>query len=319
VTAPSVPGVSIASESARRLQRRLALAVIAIPFLGSVAALALAMRDGVRGMELALLGGMYLLGTGGVSIGYHRHFAHRAFRAGPRMQAALAILGSTAAQGPLLFWVASHRRHHAFSDREGDPHSPHLDGGGPLSRWRGFWHAHLGWMLSEEITSWAHYARDLLRERRLFTLNPLYPVWLLAGLALPAAIGGAVSGTWRGALGGFLWGGLVRIFLANQASWCVGSVCHMFGSRPFKTADHSANNFWVALFTFGEGLQNNHHAFPSSAAHALRRWEPDLSLWLIRGLAALGLIHDVIIPTPEMIHDMRRGPAEAGGPVQGGT
>jgi stearoyl-CoA desaturase (delta-9 desaturase) len=161
-------------------------------------------------------------------------------------------------------------------------------------------------MLSEQITSWAHYARDLMRERRIFWLNQTYPIWTIAGLVAPAVINGLVDGSWLGALNGFLWGGMVRMFAMNQASWCVGSLCHLYGSRPFRTHDNSANNWPVALFTFGEGLQNNHHAFPSSAHHAVKWYEPDVSAWTIRALQKTGLIWNVLLPSPAVIEGARR-------------
>jgi stearoyl-CoA desaturase (delta-9 desaturase) len=206
-----------------------------------------------------------------------------------------------AAQGPILFWAAMHRRHHAFSDRPGDPHSPHLDGEREVSGLRGLWHAHIGWMLSEVAADWASFAQDLMRDRTVFFIHQSYFVWLTAGLLLPGVVAGLITGNWRAVGAGILWGGLVRTFVANQASWCVGSVCHYFGARPFETHDHSANNYAVAVFTFGEGLQNNHHAFPNSARHAMLWWEPDFSGTLIRLLALVGLVWDVRHPTPEAI------------------
>jgi len=217
----------------------------------------------------------------------------------------LGILGSMAGQGPLLFWVATHRRHHAFSDRAGDPHSPHVNGAEDTNIWRGLWHAHLGWMFSDEITSWPHFAADHMRDKHAFAINRTYFVWLVLGLALPAAIGGLATGTWAGALGGLLWGGLVRMFLVNHVCWCVGSICHAFGARPFDNRDHSANNYFVALVSFGEGLQNNHHAFPGSANHRVTWWEPDISGWLIQGMKRLGWITAARVPSPEEIQRVR--------------
>jgi stearoyl-CoA desaturase (delta-9 desaturase) len=170
---------------------------------------------------------------------------------------------------------------------------------------RGLWHAHIGWMFSDQQTDWSRFARDLLHDRALFRIHRLYLVWVLLGLALPALAGWLIAGTAIAALQGFLWGGLVRMFLVNHASWCVGSICHMFGARPFATNDQSANNFWVAVVAFGEGLQNNHHAFPGSYAHAVRWWEPDLSALIIRGLEAAGLVWAVRSPTVADIEQAR--------------
>lgn len=300
-----VRGVVTLSPSARKLQRSIAFAVVCVPLLATAVALALAFWRGIGAVELGTLGVMYTLCIVGSTVGLHRHFAHRAFRARRPVRVALAALGSMAAQGPLVYWVASHRRHHAYSDQPGDPHSPNLHGGGWRGLVRGLWHAHIGWMFSDEISDWVHFARDILQDRSVFRVHQSYFTWVLLGLAIPAALGAAWTGTWSGAALGFLWGGLVRMCLVNHASWCVGSVCHVFGTRPFDNRDHSANNYWVALFTFGEGLQNNHHAFPSSAAHGLRWWQPDPALWIIRVLELFGLVWDVKIPTRCAVQEAR--------------
>jgi len=283
-----------AQSAAMRLQRRYALAVMWIPALGTVAALGLAYRYGVGQIEWTTFGVMYVLTIFGVSAGFHRHFAHRAFRTHAWLRQILGALGSMAAQGPLLFWVATHRQHHALSDRPGDPHSPNLVQG---SRWRGFWYGHLGWMLHAQPSSFAEYARDLMRDRAVFKIHQRYLFWALMGLVLPTVVGAIWAQSAYGALLGFLWGGLVRLLVASHVSWFVGSLCHMFGRRPFQTRDQSGNVHWVALFSFGEGLQNNHHAFPSSASHAMQWWEPDITAWVLRVFKRLGLIWDVKIPS----------------------
>jgi stearoyl-CoA desaturase (delta-9 desaturase) len=303
---PKIPGVITISPFARRLQRSIALAVVVIPFLGFVVAMILAWKYGISRVEIGILIGMYTTIMIGVTVGFHRYFAHRAFQANGVLKVILAILGSMAAQGPILFWVASHRCHHAYSDQPGDPHSPHLHGKGIWNLLRGLWHAHIGWMFSDKIANSLYYAPDLLRDLTLFKINQLYFVWVSLGLIIPAVLGGVLMGTWIGVFKGFLWGGLVRIFLVNQACWSVGSIGHTFGSRPFNTHDYSANNFWVALIAFGEGLQNNHHAFPSSAKHGLRWWEPDLSAWVIRILEMVGLAWDVKTPTVRMIAEAKK-------------
>ena len=304
---PKIPGVIVISPFARRLQRSIALAVVVIPFLGFVVAMILAWKYGINRVEVGILISMYTAIMIGVTVGFHRYFAHRAFQAHRVLRIILAILGSMAAQGPILFWVASHRRHHTYSDQPGDPHSPHLYGKGIGNLFRGLWHAHIGWMFSDKIANSLYYAPDLLRDPTLFRINQRYFVWVSLGLVIPAVLGGILMGTWTGIFQGFLWGGLVRIFLVNQACWAVGSIGHTFGSRPFNTHDYSANNFWVALIAFGEGLQNNHHAFPSSAKHGLRWWEPDLSAWILRILEMVGLAWDVKIPTPRMIAEAKAG------------
>ena len=301
-----VLGVSRAAPAGARIQRALALSVMILPFLGTIAALAIAHRRGVSRLDLGLLVCMYVIQAIGVTIGYHRMFTHRAFTAGRVTQLVLTWFGATAGQGPILYWAATHRRHHVYSDREGDPHSPNMQGLGLLNRLRGFWHGHMGWMLSNEVTSWPHYARDLMRDDFVVLLHELYPLFFFSGMIVPALVGGLATGSATGALTGFLWGGLMRMFLGNQATWCVGSLSHMYGSRPFATKDRSRNNWIVALFTFGEGLQNNHHAFPTSAAHALRWWEPDASELVIRVMQWLGLVWNIKRPSERAVREARQ-------------
>lgn len=306
VALPVVRGVSKATPAARRSQRIAAGIVFVVPSIGLAAGLWQLSNGAVRPGAIVLFGLLYVLTQLGVTIGYHRHFAHKAFETSRAMQFLLVVFGAMAAQGPLFFWVATHRRHHAYSDRPGDPHSPNLVSG-PFATLRGFAHAHMGWMLSDEVTSWPVFARDLMRSPYVYWLHRIYWPALSAGLLLPAAIGAVSWGGFSGALDGLIWGGLIRIWLLNQASWCVGSISHMFGSRPFKTRDKSANNWLVALFTGGEGLQNNHHAFPSSAVHALHWWEPDFAGQTIRFLARLGLVWDVNRPSARAISAGRAG------------
>ncbi len=290
---------------AKHRQQLVATMVVAPPFAGTLLAVGLALRNGVGMVEVVTFGSMYLFCMLGITIGFHRFFAHKSFETSRPFSLFLAAVGSMAAQGPLLFWVATHRSHHAYSDRVGDPHSPNLHGNGFSGLLHGWWHAHIGWMFSGNIADWSHFARDLMRDRGLFRINQQYFYWVLLGLVIPAVLGGLIGQSWIGAFLGFLWGGLVRICLVNQASWCVGSVCHMFGSRPFSTGDHSANNHLVAVLAFGEGLQNNHHAFPSSYAHRVRWWEPDLSATVLLILRSIGLVWDLKFPSERIVQESR--------------
>jgi stearoyl-CoA desaturase (delta-9 desaturase) len=207
-----------------------------------------------------------------------------------------------AAQGPLYYWVAIHRRHHAHNDEPGDPHSPHLDQpGGMRGLASGFWHSHIGWMFSHDATNWPRYIHDLLRDRMLFTISRLYFFWVFLGLLIPTAIGGLLTESWQGALTGFLWGGLVRIFLVHHAAWSLGSVSHLFGYQEFDTKDHSTIYWVTALPTFGESWHNNHHAFPYSATHGLRWWQFDVNATFIRCLSLCGLVWGVKKPTPDAV------------------
>ncbi len=288
--------ITIANDYLRQLQRRFALATVLIPFLGSVLAIGLLWRSGIGAVEVALLVSMYALSIIGITVGFHRHFAHCAFRTNIAVRIILAILGSMAAQGPVIHWVRNHGRHHQYCDQPGDPHSPHLHEGV-----RGLWHGHIGWMLNSEVTNAAVFAKDLLRDSAIAKVNQLYLTWVILGLAIPGVLGGVITGTWMGAWQGFLWGGLVRIFLAHHATWSINSISHLYGNRPFDTSGKSTNNIWLAVPTGGEAWHNNHHAFPNSAKFGLQWWQVDLGYWVIRILEVLGLAWDVKAPTAGMM------------------
>jgi stearoyl-CoA desaturase (delta-9 desaturase) len=291
---------------ATRIQQSIAVTVAVVPVLGVLAALFLGLEDGISSVEIGILVGMYSLGMLGLTLGFHRYFAHQAFKAGKGMQVILAILGSMSAQDPLFTWVADHRRHHVYSDQPGDPHSPQLHGQSKWQRLKGFGHAHMGWKFSNEVTNWARFVPDLLNNKLLFRMHRLYLLWVVVGLVFPAILGWALTGKGQGAWTGFLWGGLVRIFLVHQAFGFIGSLAHMYGGRPFreKTKDCSTNNFFVALVAFGEGNQNNHHAFPFSAQQGFRWWQPDVTFWVVRILEGLRLVRDV--KTPKKIPFLRQ-------------
>jgi stearoyl-CoA desaturase (delta-9 desaturase) len=271
------------------------------PFLGLAAAAVCLWGRGFRWVELGLLLGMYVLTALGITVGFHRLFTHRAFETNRVVQFILAALGSMAAEGPLLKWVALHRCHHQHSDQAGDPHSPHHQGRGLLGLLRGFWHAHLGWVFLTDPPNMARYVKDLRQSRLLRTVSALFPLWIAIGLVVPALLGGLLVGTWMGALFGLLWGGLARIFLVHHVTWSVNSVCHLWGRRPFPTGDQSRNNFLFGVVGLGEGWHNNHHAFPTSARHGLRWWQIDVSYWVIRGLALLGLAWNIALPAKRAV------------------
>jgi stearoyl-CoA desaturase (Delta-9 desaturase) len=261
-----------------------------------VVAAALLWGWGFGWVELGLLLGMYVLTALGITVGFHRLFTHRSFQTNRIIQFVLAALGSMAAQGPLLRWVAVHRRHHQHSDQPEDPHSPHGHGRGLLGLLRGLWHAHMGWLLRPEPADLDRYAGDLRRDKPLRVASALFPVWLAVGLVLPAILGGLLTGTWAGVLLGLLWGGLARIFLVHHVTWSVNSVCHLWGGQPYPDGDQSRNNLVFGVLALGEGWHNNHHAFPTSARHGLRWWQLDLSYLFIRGLALLRLAWNVRLP-----------------------
>jgi stearoyl-CoA desaturase (delta-9 desaturase) len=299
-----------ASADARAVQRRLALWVVVVPFLGLLVGIVLLCQSSVGRIELSLLLGMYWASHVGAGLGFHRYFSHRSFQTSRAMRALLAILGSMAAQGPVMQWAAAHRRHHHFSDHEGDPHSPHLHGPGIFNTLRAFWHAHMGWLFEPQVYDWVLYVPDLIKDRMLMKLNRLYFIWVFLGLALPSGLGYWLIGGWRGGLDGLLWGGLVRIALGHHSVWSVNSLCHIIGSRPYRSNDNSRNNLFLAIAVFGDGWHNNHHAFPRSAYHGLQWWQVDFHGYLLSAMAVAGLAWDVKRPSPSVMQQKLRSKAE---------
>ena len=282
------------------------LLITLIPLIGFVIALIMVMGGNpIEPLDLELFLGMWFVSGIGITVGFHRHFAHNGFKTSTPVRVILTIMGCMAAQGPLIYWVSLHRRHHENSDQLGDPHSPHLEKEGSLKLFRGLWFAHIGWMFNHEIPNAIYYARDLIRDRTISWVNRYYFIWLLLGLAIPTFLGGVLRGSWSGAFYGFLWGGLVRLFLTENLIWSINSITHVYGRRFFDTNEQSTNNLWLAIPTLGEAWHNNHHAFPNSAKFGLKWWQVDLGYWVIRGLEVLGLAWDVKTPTAGMIEAKR--------------
>ena len=244
---------------------------------------------------------MYLITGLGVTVGFHRHLTHRAFKAKRWVRGGLAIAGSMAIEGPVTAWVADHRKHHAFADKEGDPHSPHVGHeGGVRGALTGLFHAHVGWLfIHTHRGAKARYAPDLQKDPLIRWVDKTFLLWVFVGLALAFALGYAIGGTLTAALTGLLWGGGVRMLVVHHVTYSINSLCHFFGRQRFPTDDESRNLFWLAPFTFGESWHNNHHAFPTSAFHGMRRWEIDPSAIVIRSLEKLGLVWDVVRIDPE--------------------
>lgn len=255
----------------------------------------------VTRLDLLLLVLFYGATVLGLAVGFHRLFCHRSFECAAWVRMTLGILGCMAAQGPLQFWVATHRKHHITSDTDDDPHSPHAFGEGLGAALRGWWHAHLGWMLRPMPSDLAKHLRDLRRDTVVLRCDRYYSVWVALGLLLPGLLGVAVGGDMASFLRGVLWGGLIRIFLVHHVTWSINSVCHMVGSAPFATGDHSRNNLICALLSFGEGWHNNHHAVPYSARHGFSARQPDLAWWFISACERLGLVWDIRLPDPERL------------------
>jgi len=277
------------------------LLAVVLPPLIIIAAIVVFWNQVVGVHDLVLAAVMYLLTGFGVTIGFHRMLTHRSFRTSKPVEYVFAALGSMSVQGPVINWVADHRKHHAHTDEEGDPHSPHVGAGkGVIGAIRGLFHAHVGWLLTEEgRAERAKYARDLVEDRGMRVIDKAFVGWVVLGLLLPAFIGLLITGSYKGFLTGLLWGGLVRVFVLHHVTFSINSVCHFVGRRRFATDDESRNVWWLALPSFGEAWHHNHHAFPRSAVHGLRRLELDPSAWLIWTMEKLGLVWDVVRITPE--------------------
>jgi stearoyl-CoA desaturase (delta-9 desaturase) len=284
-----------------KVEKAANLGAVVIPFLATLTAVVLLWNSFVSAGDLAIAAVMYILTAVGITVGFHRLLTHRSFQTSKPIEYAFALLGSMAVQGPVISWVADHRKHHAHTDEEGDPHSPHLGrDDGVRGILTGLWHAHSGWLMSTQgRADWKRYAPDLYEDRGMRTISRQFAALVLLSLALPALAGYAISGTLAGAATGLLWGGLVRIFFVHHITWSVNSVCHYFGTRRFDTDDRSTNVFWLALPSLGESWHHNHHAFPRSAVHGLRRWEVDPSALIIGAMERLGLARNVVRISPE--------------------
>ncbi|MCX2732096.1 acyl-CoA desaturase [Saccharopolyspora sp. NFXS83] len=264
-----------------RLAQFLVYAFVLIPCVALIAAVPFAWGWGLGWVDVGLAAFFYVFSGLGVTVGFHRLFTHGSFKSNWPVRATLAIAGMTSLQGPVITWVADHRRHHAYSDREGDPHSPWRFGSTPGALAKGFWHAHMGWLFDRNMTNEERFAPDLHKEERLVRLNKLFPLWTLLSLVLPAVLGGLLTWSWWGALTGFFWAGLVRASLLHHITWSVNSICHMIGERPFKSRD-KASNFWpLAIVSFGESWHNSHHADPTCARHGVLRGQLDISARVI--------------------------------------
>jgi len=280
-----------------RLQRNANVVAVIIPFLAFLASLPLLWNRLVGVTDLAILGGLYLASAFGITIGFHRLLTHRAFETYRPVKYLFAILGSMAVQGPVIGWVADHRKHHAHTDEEGDPHSPHVGHGSGL---RGLYHAHMGWLFKENGTADAkRFAPDLLEDRGMRFISRNFLLWVGLGLALPFVLGYAITGGLAGGLTALFWAGLVRLFFLHHVTWSINSICHFFGQRRFETDDRSTNVFWLALPSLGEAWHHNHHAFPRAAQQGMRWWEVDISALVIRTMRRLHLAWNVVLITPE--------------------
>ena len=280
-----------------RTEKTANLIGVVLPLAGLALAIVLLWNRAVDATDLALLAATYVVTALGITIGFHRLLTHRAFQTYKPIEYGFAVLGSLAVQGSVMDWVADHRKHHAHSAEEGDPHSPHVGRGSGL---KGLWHAHTGWLFETQgQADWRRYARDLYEDRGMRWIGRRFPLLALLTLALPALLGGLLHGSLEGALRGLVWGGLVRVFLVHHVTWSINSVCHFFGKRRFDVDDHSTNVAWLALPSLGEAWHHNHHAFPRAASHGLRWYELDPSGWIIRAMERVGWAWNVVRITPE--------------------
>jgi len=252
--------------------------------------------DFLRWSDVVVFAIMYMATGLGITVGFHRYFTHRSFQTSRPMRAVLAVLGSAAIEGPIISWVADHRKHHTFADQEGDPHSPHVDHGvGWRGAFKGLLHAHVGWLfIHTQRGLRRRYARDLVDDPIVNFVDGKFLVWAVGGLVAAFALGWAIGGSLYAGLTGLLWGGAVRMLVVHHVTFSINSLCHFFGRRRFETEDESRNLLWLAPFSFGESWHNNHHAFPTSAEHGMRKWEIDPSALVIRAMEKAGLVWDVV-------------------------
>ncbi len=275
---------------------------VGLPFAGLLTAIALLWNRAIGPLELGLMIGFYVITCLGVTLGYHRMFTHRAFESSRAFRAIIAVLGSMAVEGSVITWVADHRKHHAFTDIDGDPHSPHLAGPGFWGAIKGLFHAHVGWLF--ETVGQAErqrFAPDLVKDRVLQVVDKLFFLWVVLTFALPFALGWILGGGIVAGLWALLWGGVVRVFLLHHVTWSINSVCHFFGRKRFDVEDESRNVFWLAPLSMGESWHHNHHAFPTSAFHGLRPLErlADPTGLVIALLEKLGIVWNVVRVSPE--------------------
>jgi stearoyl-CoA desaturase (Delta-9 desaturase) len=258
-------------------------------------------NEALHWYDLVVFVVVYAITGFGITVGFHRMLTHRSFQTSPWLRGFFAALGSAAIEGPVISWVADHRKHHACSDQEGDPHSPHVGhGGGIRGKLRGLFHAHVGWLfIHTQRGSKDRFAPDLQRDPVIKFIDSTFILWALVGLAIPFGLGWLLGGTLIAGLTGLLWGGAVRMFVVHHVTYSINSLCHTFGRQPFDTKDESRNLAWLAPFTFGEAWHNNHHAFPTSFVHGIRRWQFDPSAIVIVVLEKLGLVWDVVRISPE--------------------
>jgi stearoyl-CoA desaturase (delta-9 desaturase) len=278
---------------------------VTVPFLALIAAVPLAWGWGLTWLDLGIALGFYLVSGLGVTVGLHRYFTHRSFTANRGLRIALGIAGSLALQGDVITWVADHRRHHAFSDKEGDPHSPWLSGPGAAGLAKGFVHAHMGWVYEPRAhTNADRFAPDLIADRDISRISALFPLWTVVSLLGPALLGGLLSMSWWGAVTALFWAGFVRVAVLHHVTWSINSICHIVGNRPYASRDRSTNVWPLAVLSFGESWHNLHHADPTCARHGVGRGQVDMSARVIWVFEKLGWASQVRWPTTRRLETL---------------
>jgi stearoyl-CoA desaturase (Delta-9 desaturase) len=281
-------------------------AFVVVPFIALAAAVPFAWGWGFTWLDAALFVAFYVPTMLGVTVGFHRYFTHGSFKANRPLRIALAVVGSMAIQGPVVQWVADHRRHHAFSDREGDPHSPWRYGTDTRALLKGMFHAHVGWLFERKKTNTARYAPDLAKDTALAVTSRLFVVWAALSVFLPAVLGGLITMSWAGAVTAFFWAGVIRIGLSHHVTWSINSLCHTIGTRPFTSRDRSTNFWPLAVLSMGEAWHNLHHADPTCARHGVLRGQVDISARVIWIFEKLGWARAVKWPDPVRLAAKRR-------------
>ena len=304
-TSETTPRGTLGGER-KHIAEQIALALfIGIPFAALIAAIPVLWGWGLSWLDVALFALMYTITGHGITIGFHRLFTHGSFKPRRGVKIALAIAGNMAVQGPLVRWVADHRKHHRYSDKEGDPHSPWRYGPGVKNVAKGLWWSHTGWLFDVEQTPADKYAPDLLKDRDIVRVSRQFPLWVAVSLLTPALLGGLITWSWQGAATAFFWAGLVRVGMLHHVTWSINSICHVAGARPFRSRDRSGNVWWLAVPSMGEAWHNLHHADPTAARHGVLRGQLDSSARIIRWMELLGWVRDVRWPDRARIESRR--------------
>jgi stearoyl-CoA desaturase (delta-9 desaturase) len=278
---------------------------IAVPFAALLAAIPVLWGWGLGWRDVVITAVMYSVSGLGITVGYHRYFTHGSFKAKRPLRIGLAIAGTLAIEGPVIRWVADHRKHHKYSDKEGDPHSPWRYGESLPALMKGLFYAHMGWLFDVEQTPQRQYAPDLIKDPDVRRVSQAFPALVFVSVVLPALVGGLWSLSWQGALTAFFWGSLVRIGLLHHVTWSINSICHAVGEKPFRTRDRSGNVWWLAILSFGESWHNLHHADPTCARHGVLPGQVDISARVIWLFERLGWAYDVRWPVPERLAGRR--------------